>query len=274
VLVEIPEPFDFELSVERYRTFGPDPVNLAMDGAFHRFLEGSEVRLVPAPCGVAVSPADRALAVPVQRFLGAEFDLDGFSAFAATDPVLSPVVAGLRGFRPTLTPDPFEMLVSSITAQQVSLRAALAIRRRLVERYGGRGAVAWAFPSRERLAGASVEKLRALGFSTRKAEYTIALAGSELDLGGLAELADDEVAAHLVALPGIGEWTADWFLARHLGRPDAWPAGDLGLRKAIARFYLDGDDPSVAEARAFGERFGGHRNLAAQYLLLGLRVAP
>ena len=56
----------------------------------------------------------------------------------------------------------------------------------------------------------------------------IGLARSDLDLVGLALLPDDEVKAALTALPGIGEWTADWFLARHLARPRAWPAGDLG----------------------------------------------
>ena len=55
--------------------------------------------------------------------------------------------------------------------------------------------------------------------------------------------------ARLVALRGLGEWTADWFLARHLARPRAWPAGDLGLVKALGEHYLDGVRPSVAEAR-------------------------
>jgi DNA-3-methyladenine glycosylase II len=164
------------------------------------------------------------------------------------------------------------MLITSITSQQVSLRSALAIRRRLVEAYGLPGDVAWRFPTAERLASVELPELRALGFSTSKAAYVLALARTDLDLAALAQAPEDEVRARLVMLPGIGEWTADWFLARHLGRPDAWPAGDLGLRKALGRFYLDGRDPTVAEARAFGERFGGQRNLAAQYLLLGLRV--
>ena len=58
----------------------------------------------------------------------------------------------------------------------------------------------------------------------------------ELDLDGLRELPDDEIRSRLTALPGIGEWTVDWFLARHLARPRAWPSGDLGLRKAVAAF--------------------------------------
>jgi DNA-3-methyladenine glycosylase II len=80
------------------------------------------------------------------------------------------------------------------------------------------------------------------------------------------------VKRELTVLPGLGEWTADWFLARHLARPEAWPAGDLGLRKAVAAFYFDGRPLSTEDVRAFGERFAGHRNLAAHYLLVGLRV--
>jgi DNA-3-methyladenine glycosylase II len=180
--------------------------------------------------------------------------------------VLSRLTDALRGFRPPLAPDPFETLVTSITAQQVSLRAAFAIRNRLIEAFGIRVGRAFAFPARERIALAAPTELTALGFSRRKAEYAVGLARSDLDLDGLAALPDDEVKARLTALPGIGEWTADWFLARHLARPDAWPAGDLGLRKAVLHFY--GDE----EARAAGDRFPGHRNLAAHYLLTGLRV--
>ena len=76
--------------------------------------------------------------------------------------------------------------------------------------------------------------------------------------------------AQLTALPGIGEWTADWFLARHLGRPEAWPAGDLGVRKAVSRFYGEGRDLSTEEVRTIGERFAPFQNLTAHYLLAAL----
>jgi DNA-3-methyladenine glycosylase II len=110
----------------------------------------------------------------------------------------------------------------------------------------------------------------ALGFSSRKAEYTVGLARSDLDLDALSLLPDNEVKQALTALPGIGEWTADWFLARHLARPRAWPAGDLALRKAVSRFYGDGRSLSIDEVRALGERFAPFQNLAAHYLLAGL----
>jgi DNA-3-methyladenine glycosylase II len=208
----------------------------------------------------------------VRRFLGASFDLAGFEGFAAGDPVLARVVRELRGLRPALTPDPFEMLVTSVTAQQISLRAALAIRRRLVERYAQPLDGVYPFPAREALADARPEELVALGFSRKKAEYVVGIAAGELDLQALGSLPSEDVVEALTALPGIGRWTADWFLARHLGRPDVWPAGDLGVRKAVSASYLGGRDVSIEATRAFGERFGPWRNLTAHYLLVGLRV--
>jgi len=95
----------------------------------------------------------------------------------------------------------------------------------------------------------------------------------ELDLDALAGLSDDAVIAALTALPGLGRWTADWFLARHLARPHAWPAGDLGVRKAVSAFYADGRPLSIQEVRTMGERFAPFQNLSAQFLLVGARMA-
>jgi DNA-3-methyladenine glycosylase II len=274
VIVPLPEPYSFDLSLERYRTFGPDPAALWHEGGLHRVFDGVELRIEAAPGGVRIEPGSGELAADVLRFLGAGFDLDAFGAFAAGDPVLAELLPRLAGLRPPIVDDPWEALVGSITAQQVSLYAALAIRTRFVERFGERVRLAWAFPTRARVAAAEPVELVALGFSRRKAEYTVGLARSDVDLEALAELPDEEVKARLVSLAGIGEWTADWFLARHLARPDAWPAGDLGLRKAVGRFVLGGRDPSVEETRRIGERFAPHRNLAAHYLLTGMRILP
>jgi 3-methyladenine DNA glycosylase/8-oxoguanine DNA glycosylase len=272
--VKLPEPYDFGLSTERFRAFGPDLANLWDGEALLRAVDGREVRIVPAPGGVDVEPLDEATEPVVRKLLGAELDLAGFARFAAaTDTVLARLATTLAGFRPPLAPDPFEALVGSITAQQVSMFAAFAIRSRLIERFGTRVGRVYAFPARERLAAAEPEELTALGFSRRKAEYTLALARSDLDLAGLARLGEEEVRTRLTALPGIGEWTADWFLARHLGRPWAWPAGDLALRKAVSIFYRHGEAMTTDEVRAFGARFEPFQNLSAHYLLTGMRTA-
>jgi len=182
------------------------------------------------------------------------------------------LAGGLAGSRPPLAPDPLESLVGSITAQQISMHAAFAVRSRLIERFGERAEHAWAFPRRERLAAATEDELVALGFSRRKAEYVIALARSDLDFDELHELSDEEVHARIVSQRGLGEWSADWFLGRHLARPRAWPAGDLALRKAVSAYYGAGRDLSAEEVRALGERFDPFQNLTAHYLLTGLRV--
>jgi DNA-3-methyladenine glycosylase II len=266
-LLRLPEPYDFELSTERFRAFGPDLANLWNDGVLYRVVDGREVRIAPADGGVEVEPLDETTDPVVRKLLGLEFgDLDDFYEFAEEEPVLSRLVPRLRGLRPPLAPDPFEAIVSSITAQQVSLFSAFAIRSRLIERFGVRGEHAFGFPTTERIAAASEEELLALGFSRRKAEYVLGIARDPFDWDELAALPDDEVKARIVARRGLGEWSADWFLARYLARPRAWPAGDLGLRKAVAAFYGDED------VRAAGDRFEPFQNLSAHYLLTGLRV--
>src|SRR5438876_3426752 len=164
-LLPVPQPYDFELSTERYRAFGPDLANLWREGGLHRVVDGREVRIEAADGGVDVEPLDPETEPVVRKLLGLEFDLDSFAAFATTEPVLARLVPALAGFRPPLAPDPFETLVTSISAQQVSLFSAFAVRNRLITAFGLRGEHAYAFPARERLALGAPQGLVALGFS-------------------------------------------------------------------------------------------------------------
>jgi DNA-3-methyladenine glycosylase II len=262
----VPGTFDFALTTERFRAFGVDRASAWHEGGLHRVVGGRELRIEAAPGGVDAEPLDEATEPVVRALMGLAFDLDSFYAWAAEDEVLTVTVPPLAGFRPPVIPDPFEMLVGAITAQQVSLVSATAIRNRLIERFGVQAGHAWAFPTRERIAAASEDELFAVGLTHRKSEYVVGLARSELDLAALAALPDEEVKERLVAVRGLGEWTADWFLARHLARPHAWPWGDLALRKAVAALYRGLD---VREAR---ERFHPFENLTAHYLLLAQRT--
>jgi DNA-3-methyladenine glycosylase II len=265
-LLAVAQPYDFALSTERFRAFGIDLANLWHEGGLHRVVGGREVRIEAAPGGVDVEPFDQAIRAEVEKLLGAEFMLAPFVAWAAADPVLGPITVRLEGLRPPLAPDPFEALVTSITAQQVSLFAAFAIRSRMIERFGERGELAHAFPTRARLATAREGELVKLGFSRRKAEYVIGLARSDVDLHALAALDDDEVRDRIVSLRGLGPWTAEWFLARHLARPRAWPVGDVALRKAVRTLYGVG-------VEEMGPRLDPFQNLSAHYLLTGARTA-
>ena len=273
-LLPLPDPYDFELSTERFRAFGPDSANLWYEGGVPRVVGGREIRLTAAPGGVDVEPLDDETEPVARAIVGADFELDPFYAWAERDEVLRELVPRLAGLRPPLAPDPYEALVSAISAQQVSLFAAFAIRNRMVERFGVRGVHAYEFPTRERMAQANEEQLTELGFSRRKAEYVLGVARSDVDFGALHTLSDDEVKTTLTSIRGLGEWTADWFLARHLARPRAWPAGDLGLVKALSAFYFGGRKLSIAEVREAGARFDPFQNLTAHYLLTGFRTAP
>jgi DNA-3-methyladenine glycosylase II len=272
VLLEIPQPYDFELSTARFRDFGSDRATVWHDGGLHRIVAGREVRVTARPGGVRVEPWSDEAAHEIGRLLGLPFDLDGFRRFAADDPVLGPIVEAVPGFRPTMNPQPFEALVVAITTQQISLRAAAAIRSNFVERFGVRHEHAWEFPTRERMRRARPKDFTVIGFSRAKAEYVLELAHSNLDLDSLAALPDDGVIEAITSVRGLGRWTADWFLARHLARPTAWPAGDLGVRKAVSTFYADGRPLSIEEVRRMGERFAPFQNLSAQFLLAGARM--
>ena len=165
------------------------------------------------------------------------------SRLAAADASVGRLVRLYPGIAPVVVSDPFSALIRSISTQQVNLPWAATIRRRIAERYGNRHQIAATFVHSlhpEPLADATVEELRGLQLTTAKARSVLAVAraavAGELERTDLQALDDDALMAHLTNLPGIGRWSAEWFLARTLGRPRV-VAGDLGVRKALARLY-------------------------------------
>lgn len=166
------------------------------------------------------------------------------------------------GIVPVLYRDPLTALVRSISAQQVNLRWAAIVRARLARRYGTRHALGdwevWTLHP-EPLAHARVEDLRALQLTTAKSHAVIEVAraaqAGELRLDQLDALDDEGLIAHLAGLRGIGRWSAEWFLARTLGRPRV-VAGDLGVRKAIGRLYGMAAMPTETEVRRATAHWG------------------
>jgi DNA-3-methyladenine glycosylase II len=199
-----------------------------------------------------------------------------FVALIATDPVIAGLAARYPGLHPVLQADLFTALVRAISAQQVNLRWATITRRRLADAFGCQHTIAGhqVFSlDAARLAAAEVAALRALQCTTRKAEYLVALASAvatgSLDLEALRQQPDAEVIARLTACRGLGRWSAEWFLARALGRPRV-VAGDLGVRKAVGAAYLNGRLPSEAEVRALTAHWGAAAGVAQQLLLHAL----
>ena len=222
--------------------------------------------------------ADRA-GKQIAWLLGCDQDVRPFYDSVTGDPVLADVVNDFYGYRNTRTASVYEALVQAVMGQQIATNVARIIRSLLIESYGVRATVAgrewYAFPRAETLATAEVEDLRQLKLSFRKAEYIQGIARAALESGndfeGMHRLADDEVVKRMVAMRGVGQWTAQWVLVRALARPDGFPIGDLALRRTVSSLYFDGEEIDDKQLLAFSERWSPWRSYATSYLFVALR---
>jgi len=202
-------------------------------------------------------------------------------ALAAADPTMGALIerigridlaTRLRRRQEEPPADAYGALLRAIVGQQLSTKAARTIYLRVVELFGG------ATPSPEQLLEASEEDLRACGLSGRKTEYVRDLArhvlSGELEVDRLDQLSDEEVVEEIVAVRGLGQWTAEMFLLFHLERPDVLSGGDLGIRKAIQLEYGLEEMPPPARVLEIGEPWRPHRSLASLYLWESLAAVP
>lgn len=168
--------------------------------------------------------------------------------------------------------DAYGALLRAIVGQQLSTKAARTIYGRVLDLFDGTA------PSPAQLIEASEEQLRACGLSGRKVEYVRDLAvhvlDGELELDRFGELSDEEVIAEIVAVRGLGQWTAEMFLLFHLERPDVLSGGDLGIRKAVQIEYELDEMPAPQKVLEVGEPWRPHRSLASLYLWESLANVP
>jgi DNA-3-methyladenine glycosylase II len=170
--------------------------------------------------------------------------------------------------------DAFTTLARSIVGQQISVKAAQSVWSRFAEAVGGA-------PARlepKDVQALPVATLRQAGLSARKAEYLLDLAG-HFDRGSVHVaqwhgMDDEAIIEELVAIRGIGRWTAEMFLIFHLMRPDVLPLDDLGLLKGISVNYFSGEPVSRAEAREVGEAWAPYRSVATWYVWRSLDPLP
>jgi DNA-3-methyladenine glycosylase II len=202
-------------------------------------------------------------------------------ALAASDPKMAALIervgkidlaTRLKRRQEERPPDAYGALLRAIVGQQLSTKAARTIYLRVLDLFGG------TTPSPEQLLEASEEDLRACGLSGRKTEYVRDLAAhvlsDELELDRLEELGDEEVIEEIVAVRGLGRWTAEMFLLFHLQRPDVLSGGDLGIRKAVQVEYGLKEMPAPKRVLEIGEPWRPHRSLASLYLWESLAAVP
>ena len=192
------------------------------------------------------------------RIIETEDDLaEGVAWLSQICPVWARVMPELTPLPLRRRSDGFEAIASAIVAQQISVAAAASIWGRMQE-------AGLTLPDQILLA--TEEDMRAVGLSRPKIRYLRAIAGTQPDWEGLRNMADNDAIAALVALPGIGQWTAEIYLKFALGRADVFAAGDLALQEAARMLYDLGERPNVAELRQLAEAWQPWRAVAARGL--------
>ena len=281
--VPLAPPLDIDGSLQLFRRSGDDLLDrwdgtrlaraVPVDGQWVAFVAtayGS--RDAPAFTIQSSNPAAVEHAV-ANTFVPAPLE---YGALLAHDPVLNRLNQRFPGIRQIRQLDLFSALIRCISAQQVNLRWAVTTRRRMAESFGVRyevnGTTIYSLDP-QRLATVRPEQIRALQFTNSKAASIVAvahaLADGSISLADLEQLSDQEVIDRLVTIRGIGRWSAEWVLARTLGRPTV-VAGDLGVRKAIGLAYLGTPTPSEAEVRQATSHWGTAAGTAQALLLHAL----
>ncbi len=166
--------------------------------------------------------------------------------------------------------DYFSNLTKSIIHQQLNLKFAYRLTERFVKTFGLELDGAWFYPSPEIVAELSIEQLRELQFSGRKAEYVIGLAqavvSNQLNLESLRSMNDEQVIDELTKIRGIGKWTAESFLLFALGRPNVFPKADVGIQNALKIIYQQKEKPTMDQMSKWSKEWEPYLSYAALYL--------
>ena len=290
-------PYDFELTAGQpnYSRDQEFKTEEYIDGNYIRLLDlGEKVVLASVSAsGSADAPrltveltgedlADEDVATASKQLtwlLGCDQDLRPFYDSVSADPVLAEVIRDFYGYHNTRTASVYEALVQAVMGQQIATAVARVVRNLLIQEYGIRATIRgrerYAFPRATALASAEVSDLRQLKLSVRKSEYIQGIARAALDAPDgfeeMHQLADDEVVKRMVAIRGVGNWTAQWVLVRALARPDGFPVGDLALRRTVAALYFEGAEITDEQLLDFSSRWSPWRSYATSYLFAALR---
>jgi AraC family transcriptional regulator of adaptative response / DNA-3-methyladenine glycosylase II len=217
----------------------------------------------------------------VQRMLGLGSDAGAFERQFSDDDLLGKLLMRQKGLRIPLTPEPWEALAWAIMGQQISLQAAVALRRGLINAKG-RGASGIhgtglrAFPSAEAVAEMDVDFLRRMKFPASKAEYLLAAARAvttgEVPLAHCRALSTRHLGRLLSRVRGVGPWTVQYVFLRGAGFADCLPAGDAGLARGLGT--LTGRRPDESGVKELLSRYSPFRSLASCHVWASLKDEP
>ncbi len=183
------------------------------------------------------------------------------------DPVIMKIIKLYSGDKMQLKNNAFLTLVRSVVGQQISVKAADSVWKKLEELC--RGSI-----EPERIKSFSEDELRSAGLSRSKANYIQNIAKSDILEVNWSNLDDEETIDLLCKIKGIGRWTAEMFLIFHLARPNILPLGDIGLIKAIELNYNNGEKMSKEELEAYHQKWSPWCTVATWYLWRSLDPIP
>jgi DNA-3-methyladenine glycosylase II len=180
------------------------------------------------------------------------------------DPTMNKIVKLVGNYTIKKRNNPFLALVEAIIYQQLTGKAAESIYRKFFNYYGN------SFPNPDKILSTPDEVMRSFGLSIRKVEYIKKLSES-IENGNLRielfpNMVDEEIVEQLIKMKGIGRWTAEMFLIFCLGRPDVFPLRDLGIRKAIQKWYFDSESATEKQMSELSLRWKPYRSTATWYL--------
>lgn len=235
-----------------------------------RVAPGSKANTLAVECAPTLAPAIGTVLARLKQLFDLGARPEAIAAHLGADPLLADAVAGNPGLRVPGTLDGFGLAWRTILGQRISVRAATTVAGRLVAAFGT--TIETPIPGLDRLAptpasiaDACVDTLAPLGMTRDRALSILALARAVADGRLRLEPGADpeETIDRLRSLPGVGDWTAQMIAMRALGWPDAFPVGDLGLRRGLG-------EPSPAQALTLAERWRPWRSYAVMHIWYGL----
>jgi len=212
------------------------------------------------------------LETTARRMMGLTQDVRAFERRFRGHPQMGPLIAARPGLRIPLAATPFEAIAWAIVGQQISVRAAVGVRRRLVRAAGLRHSGGlYCFPDAPRVADLGEEALRAAGLSYAKAR-ALRLLARQAATGGwppdsrIDATDAEEIGAALMHIPGIGQWTASYALLRGFGWLDGSLHGDAAVRRGLQKLRGSPEPVTPDDAKRWLEEFAPWRALVAAHL--------